>query len=298
MIEQESATLFVNEEKLDDAVRRYLSDLGVAVQPYVAVADYLRSHAFEDGLLLDSVKTCYYLASCALEKSVVRFALSPIPAMKAVKNEAEIAGYRRAMTRDGVAMVKFLRWLQPAVEAGGQTEISLDKKLTALRAEQDLFRGISFDTIVGYEAHGAIVHYEATPETDIPVEPRGLVLIDSGAQYQDGTTDITRTIALGPVTEEQCRVYTLVLKGPYPVGVGKVPRWLQWHADRRLGTRTAMACGAQLPPRHGPRRRFLSQCPRGAPPGAHGVYAGCLACGNDRHQRAGHLSGRPLWCAH
>lgn len=116
------------------------------------MADYLRSHAFEGGLLLDSVKTCYYLASCALGKSVVRFAPSPIPAMKAVKNEAEIAGYRRAMTRDGVAMVKFLRWLQPAVEAGGQTEISLDKKLTALRAEQDLFRGISFDTIVGYEA--------------------------------------------------------------------------------------------------------------------------------------------------
>ena len=134
MIEQESATLFVNEEKLDDAVRRYLSDLGVAVQPYAAVADYLRSHAFEGGLLLDSVKTCYHLASCALKKSVVRFAPSPIPAMKAVKNEAEIAGYRRAMTRDGVAMVKFLRWLQPAVEAGGQTEISLDKKLTALRA--------------------------------------------------------------------------------------------------------------------------------------------------------------------
>lgn len=223
MIEQESATLFVNEEKLDDAVRRYLSDLGVAVQPYAAVADYLRSHAFEGGLLLDSVKTCYYLASCALEKSVVRFAPSPIPAMKAVKNEAEIAGYRRAMTRDGVAMVKFLRWLQPAVEAGGQTEISLDKKLTALRAEQDLFRGISFDTIVGYEAHGAIVHYEATPETDIPVEPHGLVLIDSGAQYQDGTTDITRTIALGPVTEEQRRVYTLVLKGHIQLELAKFP---------------------------------------------------------------------------
>ena len=129
MIEQESATLFVNEEKLDDAVRRYLSDLGVAVQPYVAVADYLRSHAFEDGLLLDSVKTCYYLASCALEKSVVRFAPSPIPAMKAVKNEAEIAGYRRAMTRDGVAMVKFLRWL-PACCGGRRTDGDLPRQET------------------------------------------------------------------------------------------------------------------------------------------------------------------------
>ena len=250
MIEQESATLFVNEEKLDDAVRRYLSDLGVAVQPYVAVADYLRSHAIEGGLLLDSVKTCYYLASCALEKSTVTnstivrdsdestggdqssfygvgaavlttggtISISDSTMTTDAKGGTGVFAYG-----DGVAMVKFLRWLQPAVEAGGQTEISLDKKLTALRSEQDLFRGISFDTIVGYEAHGAIVHYEATPETDIPVEPRGLVLIDSGAQYQDGTTDITRTIALGPVTEEQRRVYTLVLKGHIQLELAKFP---------------------------------------------------------------------------
>ena len=136
---------------------------------------------------------------------------SPIPAMKAIKNEAEIRGYRSAMLKDGVALVKFLRWLKPAVEAGGQTEISIDKKLTSLRAEQPLFRDISFDTIAGYGAHGAIVHYEATLETDIPLEPHGLLLLDSGAQYQDGTTDITRTIALGPVSDYEKHIYTLVL---------------------------------------------------------------------------------------
>ena len=103
------------------------------------------------------------------------------------------------------------------------TEISIDKKLTSLRAEQPDFRDISFDTIAGYQAHGAIVHYEATPETDIPLKPEGFLLLDSGAQYLDGTTDITRTIALGPITEEQKRVYTLVLKGHIQIELCKFP---------------------------------------------------------------------------
>ena len=132
--------------------------------------------------------------------------------IKAVKTDAEIEGFHRAMIRDGIAMVKFLRWLKPAVEAGEETEMSVDRKLTSLRAEQELYRDVSFDTIAGYQEHGAIVHYEATPETDVKLRPEGLLLLDSGAQYQDGTTDITRTIALGPLTDEQRRVYTLVLK--------------------------------------------------------------------------------------
>jgi Xaa-Pro aminopeptidase len=144
--------------------------------------------------------------------------------MKTVKNATEIEGFRQAMLKDGVAMVKFLCWLKPAVEAGGQTEMSLDRKLTALRAEQKDYRDLSFDTICGYEAHGAIVHYEATPETDIPIAPQGLVLLDSGAQYLDGTTDITRTIALGPLTDEQRWAYTLVLRGHIQLAMCKFPR--------------------------------------------------------------------------
>lgn len=147
-----------------------------------------------------------------------------MPALKAVKNEAEIRGYRSAMLKDGIAMVKFLKWLKPAVQAGGQTELSVDRKLTSLRRQQPLFRDISFDTIAGYATHAAIVHYEATPETDIPLEPHGMILIDSGAQYQDGTTDITRTIALGPVSDYEKHVYTLVLKGHIQLAMCKFPK--------------------------------------------------------------------------
>lgn len=223
VIEQDGATLFVDEAKLTDEVAEYLRQIHVAVRPYGDVAGFLREEYRGESILLDAQETNSYLAACAAEGASVRFLPSPVPPMKAIKNDAEIQGFRRAMVRDGVAMVKFLRWLRPAVEAGGQTEMSVDRKLTALRAEQDLFRGVSFDTIAGYEAHGAIVHYEATPETDIPLEPRGLILIDSGAQYQDGTTDITRTVALGPVTEEQRRVYTLVLKGHIQLEMAKFP---------------------------------------------------------------------------
>ncbi len=223
IIEQSGATLFVDEAKVTAGVADYLRQIHVAVRPYGDVAGFLREEYRGETILLDAQETNSYLAVCAAEGASVRFLPSPIPPMKAIKNEAEIQGFRRAMVRDGVAMVKFLRWLRPAVEVGGQTEMSVDRKLTALRAEQDLFRGVSFDTIAGYEAHGAIVHYEATPETDIPLEPRGLILIDSGAQYQDGTTDITRTVALGPVTEEQRRVYTLVLKGHIQLEMAKFP---------------------------------------------------------------------------
>ena len=130
-----------------------------------------------------------------------------------IPSEQRIYGFRKAMERDGVALVKFLRWLEEAVPTGNETELSIDKKLTQFRAEQAGFNGISFDTIAGYKEHAAIVHYEATPETDIPLKPEGLLLLDSGAQYLDGTTDITRTIALGPLTNEEKIDYTLVLKG-------------------------------------------------------------------------------------
>ena len=221
LISQDSVMFFVNEEKLPDDVRNYLLDEAVSVEPYEAVLDKVKGYKGRR-LLMDPTSVNYNLVT-AVDKTKRILGVSPIPMMKAVKNKTEQDGFRAAMLRDGIAMVKFLAWLKPAVEAGGQTEITLDEHLTALRAEQPLFKGISFDTIVGYEAHGAIVHYEATPETDIPVKPYGLVLIDSGAQYQDGTTDITRTIALGSLTEEQRRVYTLVLKGHIQLDMCRFP---------------------------------------------------------------------------
>ena len=221
LIDTKTTTLFINDEKLTPEVRAYLTAQGVQTAPYNHIKDALRNYN-EYNILLDPNVISYTLFKQVRTQEVVR-ASSPIPAMKAIKNEIEVEGFRRAMIRDGVALVKFLRWLQTAVAKGQETEISVAEKLTALRAEQPLFRGISFDTIAGYEAHGAIVHYEATPETDAPLKPHGFLLLDSGAQYQDGTTDITRTITLGELTEEQREVYTLVLKGHIQLELAKFP---------------------------------------------------------------------------
>lgn len=229
LISPENITLYINNVKLPEEVKAYLVSEHIDVQAYDSVVERLRLYAGKS-LLVDMSSTNYSLAT-AVPFEKVCSGVSPIASMKAVKNKVEQDGFRAAMLRDGVAVVKFLAWLKSAVEAGGQTEISLDERLTALRAEQPKFKGISFDTIVGYEAHGAIVHYEATPETDIPVQPHGLVLIDSGAQYLDGTTDITRTIALGELSEEQRRVYTLVLKGHIQLDMCRFP---------------AGACGSQI----------------------------------------------------
>lgn len=221
LIESDKVSLFVDDNKLSPEVKQYLQDNQVSLYNYNKVEKCLESYS-EYNILLDGDETSYYLWKTVKCQEIVA-AASPIPAMKAVKNKAEIEGYRSAMLKDGVAMVKFLKWLKPAVEAGGQTEISIDEKLTSLRAEQKLFRDISFGTIAGYAQHGAIVHYEATPETDVVLKPEGLILIDSGAQYQDGTTDITRTIALGAVSEEMKHIYTLVLKAHIQLELVKFP---------------------------------------------------------------------------
>lgn len=221
LIESDKVSLFVDDNKLSPEVKQYLQDNQVSLYKYNKVEKCLESYS-EYNILLDGDETSYYLWKTVKCQEIVA-AASPIPAMKAVKNKAEIEGYRSAMLKDGVAMVKFLKWLKPAVEAGGQTEISIDEKLTSLRAEQKLFRDISFDTIAGYAQHGAIAHYEATPETDVVLKPEGLILIDSGAQYQDGTTDITRTIALGAVSEEMKHIYTLVLKAHIQLELVKFP---------------------------------------------------------------------------
>ncbi len=221
LIESGKVSLFVDDNKLSPEVKLYLLDNQVSLYNYNKVEKCLESYS-EYNILLDGNETSCYLWKAVKCQEIVA-AGSPIPAMKAVKNTAEIEGYHSAMLKDGVAMVKFLKWLKPAVEAGGQTEISIDEKLTSLRAEQKLFRDISFDTIAGYAQHGAIVHYEATPETDVVLKPEGLILIDSGAQYQDGTTDITRTIALGPVSQEMKHVYTLVLKAHIQLELVKFP---------------------------------------------------------------------------
>ncbi len=217
LIASQSATLYINKEKLTNEVCDYLKTNNISIAPYEDVAKGLRDY-FEYNILLDPDEVNYTLFKSA-KREVVRDT-SPVPLMKAVKNQAEQEGFRRAMVRDGVAMVKFLKWLE---ENSKQTELSVSDKLEQLRSEQPLYRGLSFDTIAAYEQHGAIVHYEPTLESDISLETKGFLLLDSGAQYQDGTTDITRTIALGPLTDEQRRVYTLVLKGHIDLQLLKFP---------------------------------------------------------------------------
>jgi Xaa-Pro aminopeptidase len=220
LISSKDVTLYINKVKLTPQVETYLESEGIGVAPYEDVAKGLKDY-FEYNILLDPNEVNYTLYK-QVRREIIE-AESPVKRMKAIKNPTEIAGFKSAMLKDGIAMVKFLKWLKPAVEEGGQTEISVDKKLTSLRAEQPDFRDLSFDTIAGYQSHGAIIHYEATPDTDIPLKPEGFLLLDSGAQYRDGTTDITRTIALGPLTEEQKHVYTLVLKGHIQIELCKFP---------------------------------------------------------------------------
>lgn len=220
LVEERKATLYIDQRKLTDETRSYLADCGVTVKEYADVYDDLQSVAVP----------CYYMPSqtnCKIYNCLVApkaMTDSIITQMLIVKNQWEIEGYRRAMLRDGVAMVKWLKWLTAAVAEGGQTELSVSRRLTEFRAEQPLFRGLSFENIVAYAAHGAIVHYEVNETTDVELQQCGLLLVDSGAQYQDGTTDLTRTIPLGTLTDEERRDYTLVLRGFINLGRAVFPR--------------------------------------------------------------------------
>ena len=218
LISTKDVTLYIDKVKLTPEVSAYLRQEGVKVDDYENVVRGLKDY-FEYNILLDPDEVNYALYQAVTREKVEEE--SPVKRMKTVKNATEIAGFKSAMLKDGIAMVKFLKWLDESPKP--KTEMSIDRKLTALRAEQPLYRDISFDTIAGYGPHAAIVHYEATPETDISLEPHGLLLLDSGAQYLDGTTDITRTIALGPLTDEEKLIYTLVLKGHIQIELCKFP---------------------------------------------------------------------------
>lgn len=221
LISPDKVTLFIDQRKIDGKVGRHLNDNGIDIEEYGRTRESLARYN-DYNILLDPSETSCLLAQAA--RCNIVEAPSPIPMLKAIKNDTELEGFRNVMVRDGVAMVKFLSRLDKWVRQGGLTEIEVDRRLTSFRKEQKGFRDLSFDTIAAYGAHGAIVHYEATEETDVELQPRGYILIDSGAQYDEGTTDITRTIALGPLTEEERRVYTLVLKGHIQLQLLKFPR--------------------------------------------------------------------------
>lgn len=222
LIEENETHYFIQPQKITAEVATYMKEAGVNLHAYEETETYL-SRISVESLLLNPAKTNYAMYSAVNPDCRIIHGASPVTLLKAIRNEQEIAGIHAAMQRDGVALVKFLKWLEASVSTGKETEISVDKKLHEFRAEQDLYMGESFDTIAGYKEHGAIVHYEATPETDVQLKPEGFLLLDSGAQYLDGTTDITRTIALGKLTEEEKTDYTLILKGHIALAMAVFP---------------------------------------------------------------------------
>lgn len=222
LIEKDKVNYFVQPQKVTPELAVYFSANGISVHPYEEIGDYLNSFNAHS-ILMNPAKTNYAIYSAIRPGCLIINGASPVALLKAIRNKQEIAGIHAAMQRDGVALVKFLKWLDEAVPAGKEMEISVDKKLHTFRAAQPLYMGESFDTIAGYKEHGAIVHYEATPETDVTLKPEGFLLLDSGAQYLDGTTDITRTIALGPLTEEEKTDYTLILKGHIALAMAVFP---------------------------------------------------------------------------
>ena len=222
LVTQDEVVYFISPEKITQEVNKYLQEQQVSLRKYDEAESFLNSFTGEN-ILIDPKKTNYAIYSAINPACKVVRGESPVTLLKAIRNEQEIAGIHHAMQRDGVALVKFLKWLEASVLSGKETELSVDRKLHEFRAAQPLYMGESFDTIAGYKEHGAIVHYSATKESDVTLHSKGFLLLDSGAQYLDGTTDITRTIALGELTEEEKTDYTLILKGHIALAMAKFP---------------------------------------------------------------------------
>lgn len=216
--------LFIHPKKLNAETAARLKEQGVKLADYSMIYTYLSRLPETTRVFVDKQRTNVALYRSLPAGCTIIEGISPAAHLKSIKNETEINGFRKAVVKDGIALVRFYSWLESQMEAGEKvTEISLAEKLTAFRAEQPQYIMDSFETIAGYAAHGAIVHYSATPETDATLRPDGLLLIDSGAQYLDGTTDITRTIALGEPTEQMKKDFTRVLKGTISLAKSKFP---------------------------------------------------------------------------
>jgi len=205
--------LFLDENKLNDEIKSELAKENVQIKPYNDVYDFVKQVGKDEKVLIDGTKINYAILNnipAGVEK-IDQF--NPVMFFKAQKNEVEIKNIRNSHIKDGVAVTKFMYWLKNNVGKMEITEISATQKLEDLRREQEGFIEPSFDTIAGYKEHAAMMHYSATPESDYKLEPEHLFLVDSGGQYYDGTTDITRTYALGPISDELRLHFTSVLRG-------------------------------------------------------------------------------------
>lgn len=221
-ISQNKAVLFVDPAKISEKAGEYLKDNGVDTAPYTDVTGFVAGLPEAEKLLYNPAQTAARLRDLIGPRGVV--SVSPIAMMKAVKNDIQVAGIRQAMIRDGVALVRSFMEIEERMASEGKlTELDIAEILTRHRSAQSLYFDNSFETIAGFGAHGAIVHYEATEESSVTLTPDNLLLVDSGAQYLDGTTDITRTITLGEPTAQQRHDFTLVMKGHISLGTAVFP---------------------------------------------------------------------------
>ena len=209
---KEACIWFVQREAVPEEIALELASCGVEMQPYDAVYDYVKTIRAGEKVLMDASSANYRLCSTLPAGVILRDQMNPSTPMKAVKNEAELKATRSAHLKDAVVMCKFLYWLKKNIGRVPMTEISAADHLAEIAAAQPGFLDLSFGTICGYGPHGAIIHYGATPESDVPLQPEGLLLVDSGRHYLEGTTDITRTVALGPVTAEMKADFTRVAR--------------------------------------------------------------------------------------
>ena len=223
IIGKTTAQWFVGKERVGEELASAMSQAGVQLAAYDAIDDALRQFPASQRLAIDPAGLSFYHFELLAGKDLAEHG-SPITAMKAVKNETEIAHYRQVMRKDGVALLRLFRWLEQELQNRGVTEVEVAERLAQFRAQQPGYQGESFGAIVGYKGNGAIVHYRAMPDTCATLRQEGILLLDSGGQYLDGTTDITRTVALGPVTDDQRRHFTLVLKGMIALARAKFPR--------------------------------------------------------------------------
>ena len=264
LIEEHKATLFVAPEKLTDATSAYLSSQGVEVAPYSAVYNALNALDSSKAVLVDGAKLNQSLFEAIPAACGIQNTMSPVFKLKSIKNEVEMVGVSRAMIKDGVALTRFFKWLEENLKTGKLTEVSVDRKLYEFRSQQENFVGESFGTIAGFGPHGAIVHYSATEESASTLKADNIFLLDSGGQYLDGTTDITRTVSLGTPTVQQKIDFTLVLKGHislttavFPVGtrgsqLDVLARKAMWDLGLNYGHGTGHGVGHFLNVHEGP----------------------------------------------
>lgn len=279
MVENEKTTLFISPEKYDEKSEKYLIENSVTIKNYTEISSELQKISPNKAVLIDGGKFNQALFEMIPSSCPKRNAMSPVFKLKSVKNSVEMEGVRRAMIKDGVALTRFFIWFEENLGKNKMTEISISDKLKSFRATQDGFKGESFGTIAGYKGHGAIVHYKATPESDAEIEPKGILLLDSGGQYLDGTTDITRTIALGKPTEQVKKDNTLVLKGHIQLAMAKFPvntrgsqldilaRKAMWDEAINYGHGTGHGIGHFLNVHEGPQNIRMDENPITLQPG-------------------------------